>query len=100
MGSSGGEPSYILYIKVNVVSVCVFVTDFADMGQREWKVLKKHPSPPLRPKHPTLTSSPVLSLSFPGKEGKKKKKKTNGGWVSGWVGLEPGLNQLPTLVPW
>jgi len=50
------------------------------------------------PKHPTLTSSPLLSLSFSGKEGKKEfKRKTNGRWVSGWVGLEPGLNQLPTL---
>jgi hypothetical protein len=32
---------------------------------------EKIPPSPDSPKHPTLTSSPLLSLSFPGKEGKK-----------------------------
>jgi hypothetical protein len=32
---------------------------------------EKIPPSPDPPKHPTLTSSPLLSLSFPGKEGKK-----------------------------
>jgi hypothetical protein len=38
-----------------------------------------------RVKHPTLTSSPFLSLSFPGKEGKRKLKE-NQWWVGKWVG--------------
>jgi hypothetical protein len=46
---------------------------------------KKTPPSPDPPKHPTLTSSPLLSLSFPGKEGKKKLKQ-NQWWVGKWVG--------------
>jgi hypothetical protein len=37
------------------------------------------------PKHPTLTSSPLLSLSFSGKK-EKKNLKENQWWVGKWVG--------------
>jgi hypothetical protein len=46
---------------------------------------EKTPPSPDPPKHPTLTSSLLLSLSFPGKEGKKKLKE-NQWWVGKWVG--------------
>ncbi len=49
------------------------------------------------PKHPTLTSSPLLSLSFSGKK-EKKNLKENQWWVGKWVGwvrawAEPVENQ-------
>jgi hypothetical protein len=67
------------------------------LAAKEWKVLKKHP-PPSTPQNTPPSLHPLSSPSlFLEKKEKKNLKETNGGWVSGWVGLEPGLNQLPTL---